>query len=103
MGELLERDPDGFRALRDDPRYTPPSGESHEELVARVVPAWESVVARGGTVVVVCHRKPILVVLAHVLGIPHERIWRLAGAPGSLTAIEAWPDGEAVVAFTNRT
>lgn len=103
VGELLERDPDGFRALRDDPRYTPPSGESHEELVARVVPAWDSVVARGGTVVVVCHRKPILVVLAHVLGIPHERIWRLAGAPGSLTAIEAWPDGEAVVAFTNRT
>ena len=71
--------------------------------MARVVPAWESVVARGGTVVVVCHRKPILVVLAHVLGIPHERIWRLAGAPGSLTAIAAWPDGEAVVAFTNRT
>ena len=46
---------------------------------------------------------PILVVLAHVLGLPHDRFWRLAGSPGSLTAIEAWPGGEAVVAFTNRT
>ncbi|MBM6546619.1 bifunctional RNase H/acid phosphatase [Janibacter sp. YIM B02568] len=103
VSELVERDRAAFRALRDDPRYAPPGGESHEDLVARVVPAWESLVAEGGTVVVVCHRKPILVVLAHVLGLPHERIWRLAGAPGSLTALEAWPGGEAVVAFTNRT
>lgn len=103
VGELVAADRDAFRALRDDPDFAPPSGESHADLAARVVPAWDAVVARGGTVVVVCHRKPILVVLAHVLGMPHDRIWRLAGAPGSLTAIEAWPGGEAVVAFTNRT
>ena len=28
------------------------------------------------------HRKPIMAVLAHVLRIPHETIWRLAAAPG---------------------
>ncbi len=103
VGELVAADAAGFTALRDDPAFAPPGGESHEELTTRVLAAWEAVVARGGTVVVVCHRKPILVVLAHVLGIPHDRIWRLAGAPGSLTAVEAWPGGEAVVAFTNRT
>ena len=59
-----------MRALRDDPAYRPPGGESHDDLVARVVPAWERVVAEGGTSVVVCHRKPILVVLAHLLGLP---------------------------------
>lgn len=80
-----------------------PEGESHDQMAERVLAAWERAVAGGGTVVIACHRTPILVVLAHVLGMPHERMWRLAGAPGSLTAIEAWPDGEAVVAFTNRT
>ena len=101
--ELIEGERDAMRALRDDATYRPPGGESHEDLVARVVPAWERVVAQGGTSVVVCHRKPILVVLAHLLGLPHDRAWRLAAAPGSLTAVEVWDDGEVSVAFTNRT
>ncbi len=101
--ELIEGERDAMRALRDDPTYRPPGGESHEDLVARVVPAWERVLAQGGTSVVVCHRKPILVVLAHLLGLPHNRAWRLAAAPGSLTAVEVWDDGEVSVAFTNRT
>ncbi len=101
--DLLESERAAFRALRDDPAFRPPGGESHEELTARIVPAWERVVAAGGTTVVVCHRKPILVVLAHLLGAPHDRAWRLAAAPGSLTAIEVWADGEVSVAFTNRT
>jgi probable phosphoglycerate mutase len=44
-----------------------------------------------------------MVVMAHLLGIPHERVWRLAAAPGSLTAVEVWQDGIVSVAFTNRT
>ena len=101
--DLLEAEGEAFRLLRDDPSFRPPGGESHEELMARVIPAWERIVSGGGTSIVVCHRKPILVVLAHLLGLPHERAWRLAAAPGSLTAIEAWADGEVSVAFTNRT
>lgn len=81
----------------------PSEGESPDDLVARVVAAWERIVADGGTAVVACHRTPILVLLAHVLGLPHERMWRLTTDPGSLTAIEVRPDDEAVVAFTNRT
>ncbi len=69
----------------------------------RVIAAFERVVAAGGTTVVVCHRKPIMVVLAHLLQIPHETVWRLAAAPGSLTAVEVWADGNASIAFTNRT
>ncbi|CCH78434.1 Phosphoglycerate mutase [Nostocoides japonicum T1-X7] len=103
MGDLRTEDPAGFRALRADPAYARPGGESHEELVARVVPAWERVLADGGTTVVVCHRKVIMVVLAHVLGLDHVSAWRLAAAPGSLTALEVLPWGELSVAFTNRT
>ena len=101
--DLIRDEAEAFAALRDDPTYARPGGESHEELMARVLAAWDEIVEGGGTVVIACHRKPILVVLAHVLGVPHDRLWRLAGAPGSLTALEAWPGGDAVVAFTNRT
>ncbi|WP_406831220.1 bifunctional RNase H/acid phosphatase [Pedococcus sp. KACC 23699] len=89
--------------MRSDAAYARPGGETHLELAERVLAAFERVVAAGGTTVVVCHRKPIMVVLAHVLGIPHDKIWRLAAAPGSLTALEVWPDGNVSVAFTNRT
>jgi len=54
-------------------------------------------------VVVVSHRKPIVTVLSHVLGIPYDRIWRMATAPASLTVIEVWADGAASVAFVNDT
>ncbi len=88
--------------LRSDPTYARPGGESQDELTDRVLEAFGEVVAGGGTTVVVCHRKPIMVVLADLLGMDHEHAWRLAAAPGSLTAVEVWPDGGASVAFTNR-
>jgi probable phosphoglycerate mutase len=101
--DLVRDEADALTALRADPAYARPGGESHDQLAARVVAAFERVVAAGGTTVVVCHRKPIMCVLAHVLGIPHDKVWRLAAAPGSLTALEVWPDGNVSVAFTNRT
>jgi probable phosphoglycerate mutase len=92
-----------LRALREDPAYARPGGETHGQLATRVLAGYARVVEAGGTTVVVCHRKPIMVVLADVLGIPHDKVWRLAAAPGSLTALEVWEDGAVSVAFTNRT
>jgi len=103
VADLMRADPDALRALRNDPAYARPGGETHDEMAVRVLAAFERCVAAGGTTVVVCHRKPIMTVLAHLLQMPHETIWRLAAAPGSLTAIEVWEDGNASVAFTNRT
>ena len=101
--DLARDEPAELALLRSDAGYARPGGETHLELAERVLAAYERVVDSGGTTVVVCHRKPIMVVLAHVLGIPHDKIWRLAAAPGSLTALEVWPDGNVSVAFTNRT
>ncbi len=101
--DLVASSPEDFLRLRDDPTYAPDGGESHEDLAARILPAWERVVAAGGTTVVVCHRKPIMVVLAHLLGTSPTHAWRLAAAPGSLTALEVWESGEVSIAFTNRT
>ena len=101
--DLARDEPGELALMRSDAAYARPGGENHLELAERVLAAYGRVVTAGGTTVVVCHRKPIMVVLAHVLGIPHDRIWRLAAAPGSLTALEVWPDGNVSVAFTNRT
>ena len=103
VAELVREDPEALRALRNDPTYARPGGETHEEMAERVLAAFDRCVAAGGITVVVCHRKPIMAVLAHLLQMPHETIWRLAAAPGSLTAVEVWADGNASVAFTNRT
>jgi probable phosphoglycerate mutase len=103
MGHLAEHHPQELLRFRQDPRYARPGGEAHADLEARVVAAFERATVERGTVVVVSHRKPIITVLAHLLGIPHERIWQLATAPASLTSVEIWSDGGASVAFVNDT
>jgi probable phosphoglycerate mutase len=103
MRELATRHPQELMQFRSDPRYSRPGGEAHVDLEVRVLAAFERATAAGGTVVVATHRKPIMTVLAHLLGIPPERIWRLATAPASLTSVEVWADGGASVAFVNDT
>ena len=103
MGYLAARHPQELRRFREDPQYSRPGGEAHRDLEARVLAAFQRATAAGGTVVVASHRKPIMTVLAHLLGIPHERIWRLATAPASLTCVEVWTDGGVSVAFVNDT
>src|SRR5450631_186432 len=100
---LQARHPQELVRFRDDPHYSPPGGEAHADLQLRVLAAFDRAIAAGGTVVVASHRKPIMTVLAHVLGIPHDRIWRLATAPASLTSVEVWTDGGTSVAFVNDT
>ena len=103
IGLLAARYPDELARLRDDDTYARAGGESHRDMAKRVLAAMERASGSGTPVVVATHRKPIMVVLAHVLGIPHDRIWRLATSPASLTAIEVWSDGGAMVPFVNDT
>jgi broad specificity phosphatase PhoE len=103
LRDLVAQHPQDLLRFREDPHYSRPGGEAHVQLEARVLTAFERAAALGGTVVVASHRKPIITVLAHVLGIPHQRIWRLATAPASLTSVEVWADGGASVAFVNDT
>ena len=63
----------------------------------------ERLLAEGGTTILVSHRMVIFVLLAHLLGLDDDKAWRLAIAPGSLTAVEAWENGEIQLAFVNRT
>ncbi|OFE15533.1 ribonuclease H [Humibacillus sp. DSM 29435] len=80
--------------------WSAPSGQGADVGVRA---AYEKLARRGGTVVVVTTRRGVLTVVGEVLGIPDDRFWALATAPGSLSGVEVWPDGTASVAFTNRT
>ena len=101
--ELAEHQADDLMKLWRDRDYRRPGGESLAELESRVLRAYGKALEAGGTTVVVTSRKPILVVLARVLGIDEERFWALLTDPGSLTAVELWPDGRVSVPFVNRT
>lgn len=103
VAHLHETVPDELRRLREDHDYARPGGESLAVVQERVLAAWDRAVSPGGTVVVVTSRKPILVVLAHVLGLPPRSFWTLSTDPASVTALDLWPDGNASVLFTNRT
>jgi len=103
MGYLAARHPQELLRFREDPHFSRPGGEAHVDLQARVLAGFERATTAGGTVIVVSHRKPIMTVLAHVLGIRYERIWRIATAPASLTCVEVWADGGTSVAFVNDT
>ena len=80
--------------------WSAPRGEGAD---GRVRAAYAQLARQGGTVVVVTTRRGVLTVVGEVLGIPDDRFWALATAPGSLSGVEVWPDGTASVAFTNRT
>jgi broad specificity phosphatase PhoE len=101
--DLASDHADDLRRLWQDRDYRRPGGESLAQLETRVHRAYEKAVEGSGTTVVVTSRKPILVVLARVLGVREDRFWALSTDPASLTAIELWPDGQVSVPFVNRT
>jgi broad specificity phosphatase PhoE len=80
-----------------------PGGECYADLRARSVAAVAALRARfrTGTIVVVAHGGVVRSVLADVLGLPDERIFRLAVEPASLTTVE-WLGDEPVVTGLNR-
>ena len=71
--EIAERHPVAWAASTSgDPSYAPPKGESPNELLERIVAAFEAIAARhsGGRVVVVTHGGVLTAFARHVLGVP---------------------------------
>ena len=80
-----------------------PGGESYADLRERALGAVAALRGRleAGTAVVVAHGGVVRAVVADVLGLPDERIFRRAVGPASVTTVE-WLGGEPVVAGLNR-
>lgn len=87
-------------AIRTDPQafaaFTPPDGETFEELRARVVDALERLVAFNdgkGSAVVVCHGGPITHIVGHVLELTSTVALRLRVSTATVTELSAWGEG----------
>jgi alpha-ribazole phosphatase len=80
-----------------------PGGEGYADLEARALAAVSELrtAHHGQTIVAVTHGGIVRAVLCDVLGLPAERIFRVAIEPASVTVVE-WLGGEPVVRCVNR-
>jgi len=87
--EIMQRMPGRWeergRALAD---FRPQGGESFSDLAARALPAFEGIAREAeGPALVVTHAGVIRVIVAHVLGMPLNHIFRLRVDYGALAVI----------------
>ncbi|HHH36618.1 MAG TPA: histidine phosphatase family protein [Gammaproteobacteria bacterium] len=78
--ELRQQDPGCLARFYHDPVANPPPGaETLKDFVGRVVPAWEEWIRRheGKHMLIVSHAGVMRAIVAHVLGMPLECLFRL--------------------------
>jgi alpha-ribazole phosphatase len=95
--ELRAADPDIIRNFKRDPIGCRPEGaEALDAFYNRVKKAWENVLAchQGKHVLLVIHAGVIRMIIAHVLGIPLERVYHLQVESASLSRIIVEGEGQ---------
>ncbi|MDQ1679417.1 MAG: ribonuclease / adenosylcobalamin/alpha-ribazole phosphatase, partial [Frankiaceae bacterium] len=105
FGEVEERFPDEVAAWLADPHVAPPGGESFADVRDRVRQARDRIVAAhpGSTVAVVSHATPITLLACLALDAPLTSLYRVQVAPASITEIDWYADGPAVLRSLNAT
>jgi alpha-ribazole phosphatase/probable phosphoglycerate mutase len=90
--EELDRDEPGQveRFIEDPVRHVPPGAEPLAAFRARVIAAWNELIARhaGRHVLVVGHAGIIRVVVGHVVDAPLERLYRIQVPNAGISRIE---------------
>jgi len=100
--EVLERFPDMHAALRaGDPKVRLPGGESREDLVARIVPAFDAIADTHGDeeVCVVTHGGVLAAFFGHVLGLDPGRRPPIRTLNGAISTFERWGDSWKLITF----
>ncbi|HHH35258.1 MAG TPA: histidine phosphatase family protein [Gammaproteobacteria bacterium] len=93
--ELLAADPGALRRFYHDPLGAAPEGaEPVPVFMARVARAWEDCLAESGgeRLLIVSHAGVMRAIVAHLLGMPPERLFRIAIGHAVLLRIRG--DGE---------
>jgi alpha-ribazole phosphatase len=101
--EAAERWPELYgQLLRAPTRVRFPGGENYTELKARAWAALEEIVRRydGGRVAVFTHAGVIRSLLAHILSVPDEALFRIDQRYGAVNVVD-WLDGSPVVRLVN--
>jgi probable phosphoglycerate mutase len=95
-----------WAAWRDDPAFTPPSGESLIDVTRRIASfvAETAATASGNDVVVaVSHVSPIKAAVCVALGIDESATWRMQLGLASVTRVGVRPDGNPFLLSYNET
>jgi probable phosphoglycerate mutase len=103
--EVRERWPDELAAWLASSLIAPPGGESLDQVADRVETARRRVLASyaGRNVLVVTHVTPIKTLVRLVLDAPALSIYRLQLAPGSLSTVRYYADGNCALHGFNDT
>jgi ribonuclease H / adenosylcobalamin/alpha-ribazole phosphatase len=105
FGEAGAQFPDEMAAWLADPGAAPPGGESFAAVGRRVQGALDRLLAAypGQTLVVVSHVTPIKTLLRHALLAPEAALFRIHLDVASLSEVDWFDDGPAVVRSVNDT
>lgn len=102
--EIEKKYPVRFAKWVKDPlRTSPPGGESTPRLEKRVLGALSRITGGlpdGSSVAIVTHSGPLRVMLAHFLGLPLRRIFRIEQDPGCVDLVHI-TGGKPAVKFMN--
>jgi probable phosphoglycerate mutase len=103
--EIQRRWPEELTAWLADPAVSPPQGESFAVVARRLQAVRERLVSEhaGKTVLVVSHVTPIKMLLRFALTAPPTALYRMHLDLSSLSVIEYYEDGPAVVKAFNDT
>ncbi len=104
ISDIQAREAERLALFWSDPdAHAPPGAERMGEFSRRVLDVWKQLGPRyrGRHVLLVAHGGTIRVILAHVLGIPFERLWALEVPTAALSRVRLGADYAQLV-FHNR-
>ncbi len=93
---ILRDEPDALRAFWREPSlFGPPGGETLQAFAKRVGDAWTSLLQRHEDchVLLVTHGGVIRILLANILGMPHENLFRLEVPFAAMSRIRIFGQG----------
>lgn len=91
--EVKEKWPDEYNSWISTSAYTPPDGESYDDLAARIEPAFDSLAEKypGKKVVVVTHNGVIKQLASIVLEGSPNSLFHIDISPCSISSFSIWP------------
>ena len=104
INEVKERWPKEYQAWISTSAYTPPGGESYDDLAARIEPAFDALAEKypGKKVVVVTHNGVIKQIASIVLEGNPNSLFHIDISPCSISSFSIWPsDGLRAVRSIN--
>ena len=107
--EVEVRYPDLYRSWlkAGDPSFAPPGGESDLQLYSRAETVAErlreALTGSGGNLLVVTHGGTLRALIACLLGLPAQKMWKFRFANTGLSVVSLFEDGSAVVDLLNDT